>query len=359
MARILVVDDVRFIMEMIASLFRSRGHEVFTATDGLEALDVARQERPDLVLLDIAMPGMDGIEVTRQLRREDGTRSIPILMITAQSDRQSVARAIEAGANDCIAKPFQNETLLEKSAELLGSFRMSFSVEPERGVSVMTVLKSELTAETETDLGAALEAAGREGAVVVLDMSRVVKVDQSCSDALVRRADALRQAGCPLLIVQPGRGIGTRTLAVRLEPHAELYPTREKAMKAAGAGPVPTADPPPAPSLAQAPASPRAPSCLVESIGKVTMVRVRGGTLEEAVAKAREQVLPLARQDVVLTIRQVTDLVPSGLDALSSLAQEIRGGGRSFRIASADPELIEALRGAGIADLVVERSPSG
>ena len=118
--RILVVEDQDSIRRMIEALVQARGHKVMAASSGVKALDMASVEPPDLVLLDLMMPGQfDGFEVCQRLRAEAATRSIPIIVITAMDDDAARRRATEAGANAFYTKPFSPIALL-KEIERLG-----------------------------------------------------------------------------------------------------------------------------------------------------------------------------------------------------------------------------------------------
>jgi adenylate cyclase len=117
-ARVLVVDDLPENVRLLEALLGPRGYEVITATDGRAALELAESAKPDLMLLDIVMPGMDGYQVSRTLRERDETAVLPIIMLTA-SDGPEKTRAIEAGADDFIAKPFDRHELLTRVDSLL------------------------------------------------------------------------------------------------------------------------------------------------------------------------------------------------------------------------------------------------
>lgn len=110
-ARILVVDDEPAIIEMLSRFLRRDGYEVITAHDGIEALERVRQTRPDLILLDVVMPRLDGISVCQQLKDDEHTALIPITMLTGQDDYEHRRRGIEAGADDFLAKPFEQSIL--------------------------------------------------------------------------------------------------------------------------------------------------------------------------------------------------------------------------------------------------------
>ena len=107
-ARILVVDDEPKIVQLVRDYLERAGFAVSTARDGHEALMRARQERPDLIVLDLGLPGLDGLEVTRRLRRDSG---VPIIMLTARDDETDKVVGLELGADDYVTKPFSPREL--------------------------------------------------------------------------------------------------------------------------------------------------------------------------------------------------------------------------------------------------------
>jgi len=97
-ARILVVDDEERNRRLLVAMLEAEGYAAAAASDGAQALELMRQNPPDIVLLDIMMPGMDGYEVARALKADAATRAIPVVMVTALDDRESRLRGLEAGA---------------------------------------------------------------------------------------------------------------------------------------------------------------------------------------------------------------------------------------------------------------------
>lgn len=110
-SRILVVDDDAALAEMIGIVLGAEGFHVETCPDGSEAMDAFRHSTPDLVLLDLMLPGIDGIEVCRLIRKES---DVPIVMLTARSDTTDVVAGLEAGADDYVPKPFKPKELIAR-----------------------------------------------------------------------------------------------------------------------------------------------------------------------------------------------------------------------------------------------------
>jgi DNA-binding response OmpR family regulator len=128
-ARVLVVEDDRPIAEVLQRSLRLEGYEVRISGDGTEALDLAQAFLPDLVVLDLGLPGLDGIEVARALRQRDDT---PILMLTARDSVESRVQGLDSGADDYLVKPFERQELLARMRALLRR-------RPPRGTAALVV----------------------------------------------------------------------------------------------------------------------------------------------------------------------------------------------------------------------------
>jgi two-component system alkaline phosphatase synthesis response regulator PhoP len=110
--KILVVDDEPDIVELVAFNLRAEGYEVLTAGDGLQALNLAREALPDLIVLDLMLPEIDGLAVCEILRRLPSTATIPVIMLTAWSNTLSRSIGLETGASDYVTKPFSPRELV-------------------------------------------------------------------------------------------------------------------------------------------------------------------------------------------------------------------------------------------------------
>jgi len=117
--KILIVDDEPDILRLISLRLRKLGYDVLTAVDGKEALDAIRNENPDLVLLDLLIPFMNGAEVCEQVKNDKTLKHIPIILFTAHSDTMTAEKTKKLGAEDYIVKPFVLEELTDKVEEIL------------------------------------------------------------------------------------------------------------------------------------------------------------------------------------------------------------------------------------------------
>ncbi len=120
MAKILLVEDNEMNRDMLSRRLERRGYTVLLAVDGEEGLRVAQAEKPDLILMDLSLPGVDGWEVTRRLKAAEDTRQIPIIALTAHAMAGDEEKAREAGCDDFDIKPVELPRLLEKIQVQLG-----------------------------------------------------------------------------------------------------------------------------------------------------------------------------------------------------------------------------------------------
>ncbi len=117
--KILIVDDEKDIVKMLDYNFKKEGYRTVTAYDGEDGLDFAKKEHPDIILLDLMLPGMDGLEVCKALKKEEKTSSIPIIMLTAKTQEADKVVGLELGADDYVTKPFSLKELLARVKAIL------------------------------------------------------------------------------------------------------------------------------------------------------------------------------------------------------------------------------------------------
>ena len=117
---VLVADDDDDILELVVFRLERSGYTVLQAHDGAQALELARSSQPDLAVLDVMMPKMDGFELTQRLREEEGTSKMPIILLTARSQEADIQRGFDAGADDYIRKPFSPQELRSRVQAILG-----------------------------------------------------------------------------------------------------------------------------------------------------------------------------------------------------------------------------------------------
>ncbi|NQZ56770.1 MAG: response regulator [Lentisphaeraceae bacterium] len=111
---ILIVDDNPQNRKLLGCTLMSKGYDVGVSDDGPKALEFLKNTMPDLILLDVMMPGMDGFEVCSRLKRDCGTKHIPVIFLTAQNNTEDIVKGFEVGAVDYISKPFHNQELLAR-----------------------------------------------------------------------------------------------------------------------------------------------------------------------------------------------------------------------------------------------------
>ncbi|MGB1110145.1 MAG: response regulator [Gammaproteobacteria bacterium] len=119
MAHILIVDDSPTEVHVLKTILEKHGHQISTASSGEEGVEVAKQIIPDLILMDIVMPGMNGFQATRQLSKEQSTESVPIIVVTTKDQDTDRMWSLRQGAKDFLTKPVSEDELVEKIGALL------------------------------------------------------------------------------------------------------------------------------------------------------------------------------------------------------------------------------------------------
>jgi CheY-like chemotaxis protein len=362
MARILVVDDVKFITQMLKSVFEEKGHRVTTASNGVEAIAKAREEQPELVLLDIAMPEMDGIEVTRKLKADAATRSIPIIVVSAKNDKPTIAAAYAAGAAEFTLKPFNNEDLLRKVGELLGGHRMNFTIDVVKGLPVITVLLAELDEVALEQFKQSLETArGGGGRPMILDFTRVRKVPPGIIDVVFGVQKELEDLGGKLAVVAPARAVGLKSFLAQIDARVKPYETIDAAVEALrrslGESSGRIAMPPAAPIKTEsgtARIKDAKRGLVLESRENLTLVWLRRKALGEDLFDALGEMLPKSSNDVYVDFREVEEFSSKDVGGIGKLVKKLKGDGRNLLLVNPIPKLAEALKSAGLGGLIAQ-----
>ncbi len=117
--KVLLVDDVRLFLKLEETFFKRTGCKIFTAESGGQALDLAKREVPDVILLDFIMPDMMGDEVLMRLKSDDATAGIPVIVVSTSSDKKDIEKCFAAGADEYVTKPIEAGEILSKAANIL------------------------------------------------------------------------------------------------------------------------------------------------------------------------------------------------------------------------------------------------
>jgi DNA-binding response OmpR family regulator len=117
--KILTVDDSKTIRMIVKKAFKTYNCELYEGENGVEGLAIAAKEMPDLIILDITMPVMTGIEMLGKLKAENDLKDIPVIMLTAESGKENVMQIVKMGVKDYIVKPFKGEQLIERAKNIL------------------------------------------------------------------------------------------------------------------------------------------------------------------------------------------------------------------------------------------------
>jgi DNA-binding response OmpR family regulator len=118
-ARIVIADDDADIRELVVFKLRHGGHDVIPVADGAAAVEACASQRPDLVILDVMMPGMSGLDAARALREDESLAGLPIIMLTARAQESDIEQGFEAGADDYVVKPFSPRELASRVEAVL------------------------------------------------------------------------------------------------------------------------------------------------------------------------------------------------------------------------------------------------
>ena len=198
---VLVVDDVRPMRKLLKKTIESAYISVVEAADGSTALKLAAKHRPDLVILDIVMKGMDGLECCRRLKADAATADVPVVVCSAMGGKKDIVDGMAAGAVDYIVKPFQTVTVLEKVHKMLERGTQRF----ERAGGVLTVRRDlgfTAAGRFEAECEKLIKSGGDE---VTVDLAGMSNVSSACFGVLLVAGTKAKEAG--------------KTFRVRIPPH--------------------------------------------------------------------------------------------------------------------------------------------
>lgn len=156
MAKILVVDDDPNVRKLLQATLRVQGHDVVLASNGEEGIAAVSECRPDLILLDIMMPGMSGVELCRFLRSWGREDFIPIIMLTARADTESIVEGLDSGADEYLTKPFDSQELMARVRSMLRLKRMHSDLTEAQRVAAIAQMAISLKHEISNPLQAVL-----------------------------------------------------------------------------------------------------------------------------------------------------------------------------------------------------------
>lgn len=225
MSRVLIIEDDEAIREVIRYALESNGFEkTLSAADGAEGLEIARRERPSLILLDLMLPKIDGLEVCRRLKRDEETQDIPVVMLTAKSEESDIVLGLELGAVDYITKPFSSKVLVARvRAHLRQLVDRENATEIRRAGLVLNVEERSVRLDgatvdlTFTEFGILHLLAARPGRVYTRDqiVSRVKGDDYPVTDRAidVQIVNLRRKLGAWSENIETVRGVGYRLKA--------------------------------------------------------------------------------------------------------------------------------------------------
>jgi DNA-binding response OmpR family regulator len=222
--KVLIVDDERDLVELIGMNLQRNGYEVVSAHDGATGLDMARKQKPDMLVLDVMMPGLSGRDVTMALKSDPDTASIPILMLTAKTEETDIIVGLSMGADDYVTKPFSMKVLMARVGAVL---RRKASNEPAQtmltaGPVVIDQSKHEVTVQgrpinlTPTEFKLLTAIFSSRGRVLSRDqlMDRAMGTDVFVTDRAidVHITSVRKKLGDFAWMIHTVRGVGYRLL---------------------------------------------------------------------------------------------------------------------------------------------------
>lgn len=149
--KILIIDDTDLMVKLITDILEEKGYEVVSANNGIDGIKMVMAEKPDLVLLDVVMPGIDGFEVCKLLRQDESNNLMPIIILTAQGNEEDKLAGLELGADDYITKPFNHRELVSRVKNTLLRIDRNRWANPLTGMPGNTEIQSEINSRIAKD----------------------------------------------------------------------------------------------------------------------------------------------------------------------------------------------------------------
>jgi len=239
--KILTVDDSKTIRTIVKRAFSPYDCEVFEAENGVEGLATAAKIKPDLIVLDLTMPVMTGVEMLEKLKADQTLKTIPVIMLTAESGRENVLRIVKLGVNDYIVKPFKGEQLIQRAEKILklepkkedkSDELLQRYISQKDNFYILTLpdkITKVVMVELENVLNKAMEAMAKSGNCI-LNLQNVVDINVSLVKAILLVLEECQKNKVKVKLV------GSSQVSQELKGFSELggisvYPSFEEAMK--------------------------------------------------------------------------------------------------------------------------------
>ncbi len=215
--KILTVDDSRTIRMIVKKAFQQFDCDIFEAENGMEGLALAAKEKPDLIVLDITMPVMTGIEMLAKLMADEELKSIPVIMLTAESGKDNVMAIVKMGVRDYIVKPFKGEQLIERARNIIdlshvsGTGNRQAAMKPEQWISVDgEIMQLSLPAKATRSACAQIDTAAKEKIAqmnaswankLIIDVSALVEIHMNIIQLIASLTGHCHQTKIPVCLV--------------------------------------------------------------------------------------------------------------------------------------------------------------
>jgi len=214
---IVAIEDEPDLLEVLEYNLGREGYQVEAATDGDEGLELIFKHRPDLVLLDLMLPGIDGLEICRRVRSESSTRSVPIIMVSAKGEESDIILGLELGADDYVTKPFSPRELVARVRSVLRRSRSASTEDAESPISLQGLSIDPLRHEVMID---------REPAEFTATEFRILHFMASHPGRVYTREQLIRSAvGEDVVILERNIDVHIRAMRHKLGAHADLIET--------------------------------------------------------------------------------------------------------------------------------------